>query len=61
MAGSGRRSMQSMIHVPVRMGARWAGRVLRYRETAVETWFFHIWFFPRPLGMLEARRTARST
>jgi hypothetical protein len=40
-----------MIHVPVRMGGRWAGRVLRYRTTAVETFFFHIWFFPLfPIG-----------
>jgi hypothetical protein len=45
-----------MIHVPVRMGGRWAGRVWRYRRTAVETLFFHIWFIPLiPIGSSAVR------
>ena len=40
-----------MIHLPVKMGGRWVGRVWRYRRTAVETLFFHIWFVPLlPIG-----------
>jgi hypothetical protein len=45
-----------MIHLPVRMGGRWVGRVWRYRGTAVETLFFHLWFIPLvPIGSCAAR------
>jgi hypothetical protein len=38
------------------MGGRWAGRVWRYRRTAVETLFFHVWFIPLiPIGSSAAR------
>jgi hypothetical protein len=40
-----------LIHVPVRAGGGYYGRVFRYRGTFIETLFFHIWFVPiLPIG-----------